>query len=399
MSKALNSDTEKEPVRSLKVLVAGTYAISDAYPNVKYRIEALKQDPTLEVKELQFGSSTQLDYKSKRWKLLGLIKMAFKQFLRSFRCVVAIINNRRYGVLYLPYPAIPVLALLSFFPRQVMPRRIVIDSFISLYDTVVLDRRLTAEHGVPAKLVYFLERRALKTANAVVTDTPESSEHIRRLFNLSPDTFHDLPLAINEHVYKASPPLTISSSRSCRILFVGTLVPLHRIDILLKAISQLTPSRSVEVIFIGDGQQAGLLETFIKNKHYEYNLIKIVWIREWLSSDKIAQHIRDANLCIGIMGSDGKSGRVWPFKNYLYMACGRTLITAKTTVTDRMTAKLNYDPFLVVNTSDISELSKQLQGYVDEPGQYDHIGSNAEKYFNQYLSSEVHAVRFRKILT
>ena len=382
----------------MKVLVAGTYTVSDAYPNVKYRIKTLKQDRTLEIKEIRFGSSTRLDYSHGLSKLHTLANLALKQFLHSLRCVAAIIKNRDHKVLYLPYPAVPVLCLLSFLPRRAIPQRIVMDSFISLYDTIVLDRSLITKSGIPAKLIHLLERRALATADSVITDTPESSEHIKRLFNLPPEIFCDVPLAINEHVFNTAVMPNTAATNSCRILFVGTLVPLHRIDIILSAISQLAPSRPIDLTFIGDGQQASLLESFLENRNFDESHLTITWIRQWLSSRQVAQHIINADICLGIMGFDGKSGRVWPLKNYLYMACGKILITAKTCVTDRLTAGINYSPFLIVDTTDSSELTSQLQHYIDNPDHYEHIASNAAQFFRQYLSHDVHANKFRKIL-
>ena len=398
MSKTLNTTIDIESEKKLQVLVAGTYTVSEGYPNVKYRIETLKRDKTLHIKEVRFGSSTKIDYARKRGRLFSLIALALGQLIHSFSCVVTIIKNRQFKVLYLPYPAVPVLVLLSVLPRRLLPQRIVMDAFISLYDTIVLDRRLIAKRGLPATVIHFLERRALTTATAVITDTPENSGHIRSLYDLPSDMFYDVPLAINERVFKPVLSSFAVSTSTCRMLFVGTLVPLHRVDILLKAISQLTPSRAVELTFIGDGQQSSLLQLFIEERDFDDSYITVKWIREWLSSEQIARYINNSDVCLGIMGSDGKSSRVWPFKNYLYMACGKTLITARTPVTDRLTAKLDYDPFIAVATTDVSELSKQLALCIDNPDHCRNVAANAARFFRQYLSQDTQSLEFRKII-
>ncbi|ASJ75869.1 glycosyltransferase [Granulosicoccus antarcticus] len=389
-------------IEKRQILVAGTYTQSDAYPNVRYRIKALKQHPALEIMEVQASSSTRLEYASGRSRLLSLLAMAFSQIKKSVACIFAIVRNRHVDALYIPYPAVPILFFLSFIPQKLLPQRIVADVFISLYDTIVVDRQLIAIGSIFARCLRQVERRALSTATVALTDTPENSDYLAVLLGLPGSLFQDLPLSINEEVFRQNsiPDISLASNNlPFKVLFVGTLVPLHRVDLILDAIMLLKPETNIEITFIGDGQQSYLLESFLNQAAYDTSKITVLWIRAWQSSSDIQRYVRETHLCLGIMGNEGKSSRVWPFKNYLYMASGKALITAETQVSARLRDLVDYPVFITVDTTEPDKLAQCLLACADDPGFPGELASNAAQFFNKTLSQQATHDRLFRVVT
>ena len=183
------------------------------------------------------------------------------------------------------------------------------------------------------------------------------------------------------------------------ILFVGTLVPLHRINILLDSVILLAQSSNVRIKIVGDGQQAYLIENFIKAHGDILNTNNFVWIREWQSSEQLHEHIESADVCIGILGNSGKSNRVWPFKNYLYMATGRTLVTADTSVARRLDNMSSVQPFITLQDCTGEELANLLTKLSKSRSAIETLASDARLFFDKYLSKSVYQSRLLALLS
>jgi glycosyltransferase involved in cell wall biosynthesis len=180
-----------------------------------------------------------------------------------------------------------------------------LDAFISLYDTVVMDRKILKENGVLARILYLLEKRAFEAATVVIVDTPENASYYSKLFGTPSDKFHAMPLCI--------PPLTVEiekpkehTSRRVRCIFVGTLVPLQGIRTIVDAVNFLEGDSEIEFVCIGDGQDAEHLDGYLSKTSNP----RLTWHRGHYSTDFIVQQIRNADICLGIFGDGPKAQRV-----------------------------------------------------------------------------------------
>lgn len=376
----------------VKILIAGTYAVTDAYPNVRYKVEDIMNMPGAErVVEIRRPIRTALEYRSgwrRQWQMLTLAANAIWQGIVVVR---KIIRYRSFDAVYIPYPAIHILLMLRFIPKPWKPGKIVADVFISLYDTAVVDRGLWKRNSFPARLVYWLERFAYKGGALLVTDTTENVNYMSDLFRLDQARLSACPLAINEDIFFPEQDSDRNSKGvKLKVLFVGTLVPLHGIDRLCQVILRLDPSLPLEFTLVGDGQEAPVVEGFFNQwQPAGPDGIEVKWQREWVDSPELSRLIRSADLCVGILGMGGKADRVWPFKNYLYMACGKALVTADTVTARRMSADTGGGAtFMVLDASRIEDI---VEFFSVLPGSVDVLRSTARKarhYYEVHLSRE-----------
>ncbi len=369
------------------ILIAGSYAATDAYPNVRYKVEDIKAFSGLPVVEINRSLHRRVDFRSGRgggWRLLargGSMLFASLSILRG------VIRHRRAKALYIPYPALHLLCLLALVPRRLRPPRVVVDAFISLYDTAVVDRALWPERGWIARLLYRLERMAYRGADLLLVDTEENAEYLSGLFGLPRERIVACPLAINEEEYRPGPPPPAPASRM-RVVFVGTLVPLHGVERLCEAIGRLDPALPVEFVLVGDGQQSPIVERFLQGRGAEEpSGVTVTWHREWMDSPELAGLIRSADLCIGILGHQGKADRVWPFKNYLYMACGKALVTADSRAARTVAGRCgDPSPFLRVEPDSALPLAELLADLVRRRDELPGIGRRARVCYEHTLS-------------
>jgi glycosyltransferase involved in cell wall biosynthesis len=362
------------------LLILGVYLKSEGYPNVKYRVQALKEMGWLKVTEVNIPMWPEKQVgKGGVWRklLLSAWRLFFSHLVVLYRFIRACPAHN----VYIPYPAVFVAVILSFLPKRYQPKKVVIDAFISLYDTVVHDRRLFSSKSIVAKLLKKTERRAFKFADIVVTDTDQNSAYYSHLFELPLHKFVAVPLSTNENDMQLSPYKP--SSKAVNVLFVGTLVPLHGIETILQAITLLQGDKNIEFTIIGDGQDGRFVEEYLK----EYP-DSITWIKTWQSASQIAKYIYEADICLGVFGRGPKTQRVCPYKIYSYALCGRAIVTAETDWTRKAFDLLDKAPFETIPVANAKLLAGKIDDLAGNETKRKNLAYSASDYYLKNLSNE-----------
>lgn len=334
--------------KNKKLLIIGVHLKSEGYPNVKYRVSALKRTyPHCEEFNFSMWDESGLGKQGRYSILKSGGRMLWAHLLVMFKFV----SSGKKEVVYVPYPSVFISFIASFLPRAVRPKKLVIDAFISIYDTVVCDRKMLSEKGLLAKILRKVEKRAFEMADVIVTDTPLNSKYYAQLFDIDNTKFLAIPLSTNETDYYYTPYIARTDS-VCRVLFIGTFIPLHGIGTIVDAISLLSKDRGIFFTLIGDGEEAYQL-----NQLLDSGLENFEWISEWQSPESISKYIRASDICLGIFGNTEKASRVCPYKIYSYSLCGRPVITA---YSDWMKTCGAWNTFQFVSSGDHVQLAREI---------------------------------------
>ncbi|MGH8050049.1 MAG: glycosyltransferase [Arenimonas sp.] len=308
----------------------------------------------------------------------SVLRGVFAHFVVLFRYVF----SAKVDIVYVPYPAIFIVFLLSWLPGKQGSKRIVVDAFISLYDTVVNDRALLKEGSILARILYRIEKRAYLFSTKTIVDTPQNLDFLVSTFVLEESKLASIPLSTDEHQfqsknYRLEPGV-------CRVLFVGTLVPLHGMQTILAAASILSSRGDITFRLIGDGQDAYRIEDWKLS-----NSASLHWERKWLPSALIAKEIEQADICLGIFGSGDKTQRVCPFKIYAYACVGRPIITGKTDWTEKLFEQTGEQLFETTPVGDAEKLASMISRLADDPGMRENLALASRKLYEQCLSNSI----------
>lgn len=365
-----------------RVAVVGVHIKSDAYPNVKYKVDGLLSWPGLEVRECHFPpGGTHSFANRKSGNLLTKAGSAFDFGLAHLRALAAALRQGAGCALYIPYPAVFLLFLLSLVPRRWRPVTVQADAFISLYDTVVNDRALLSARHPLARLLRLVERRAYRSASVVWVDTALNAAHMAALFDLPPARFVALPLSINEGAYARAG--YAAPDAACNVLFIGTFVPLQGVDVIADAIVLLRDHPGLRFRLIGDGQTAPKVAAILDAA----GCTNVAWERNWQSADALAAEIRAADICLGVFGAGDKAQRVWPYKNYGYMAVGRALISADTPAARAMAADGSEPAWASVPAGRPDLLAAAIVALKNDPVERSRMARAAADYYRDHLST------------
>ncbi len=361
------------------LLVLGVHLKSEGYPNTLYRLRDLEASGLFQMVEINvpmWNESTQ-----NRQGIARLTRNVWRAAFAHMAVIARYLTaTKRAERVYVPYPGVFVLFLLSWLPAKCRPQRVVVDVFISLYDTIVLDRHLLNQNGFAAGILKRVEKRAYIYADKLVVDTQQNAQFICALFELPETKVVVAPLSIDEVHFKYAPYRP--QPGACRVLFIGTLVPLHGIDTILEAARLLSGRLDIRFRLIGDGQDGRLVEAWLRA-----HPTQLAWERTWQQSNRVAKEIGQADICLGIFGGGNKTQRVCPFKIYAYAATGRAIITGATDWLKEAAGPLSYEPFACVPISAAAALAAKIAELADDPALRVKLAISSHEFYQTHLGN------------
>jgi glycosyltransferase involved in cell wall biosynthesis len=299
-----------------RVLYFGTYSKGGGYPRNTVIIDALR-DAGAEVHECHVPM-----FRDAREKVaaakggLRFVARALKAWAKLAAHHRTVPAHDLVVVGYTGHIDIHLARLLSRKP-------IVLDAFLSPWDTVVNDRKLFAANSIRGRMLFRAERSALKKADLVLTDTAAHSEFMAETFGVARDKFHAVPVGSLTRVPVfagldadcAAPAL-----RPLRAFFCGSFVPLQGVPIILDA-ATLAPE--IDFHIVGDGPGAELIEEEVAMR----GMPNVQLERRFIGRAELENRIEDCDVVLGVFGDAEKTGRVVPCKVYDGLAAGRPVLT------------------------------------------------------------------------
>jgi len=199
---------------------------------------------------------------------------------------------------------------------------LVFDAFLSLYDSLVLDRGVVASGGAKARFLAWVDRTSCRLAGRVLLDTRTHAEFFSESFGLSREKVWVLPIGADDRVFHPLPPAA-SNGHPYTVLHYGRYIPLHGLETVVGAAQLLEESgEACRFVLVGDGDERGKIETLARQRG-----VRSIEFRGAEAPDRLAGTIRESDLCLGIFGVTGKAARVIPNKVYEAMAAGKPVIT------------------------------------------------------------------------
>ncbi len=213
----------------------------------------------------------------------------------------------------------------GFAPQLVAPffvkyrgRIIIIDFFISVYDTLVNDRKKIAAKNPLARLCHWVDTYVIQKADVVVTDTEADAAYFIRTFHGVPEKFKTIYLEADRSIYypqeQCRKPALVGKFV---VLYFGSVLPLQGVDIVLEAIELLKDRKDIFFQVIGP----------ISGKYNAPVQDNVEYI-DWLRQQELAAYIANADLCLAGHFNDhiDKAKRTIPGKAYIYSAMGKPMI-------------------------------------------------------------------------
>lgn len=264
---------------------------------------------------------------------------------------------------------------------------VISDFFLSLWDTVTLDRRYVSPTGIMGRKLKKLDEAACRSSQMVITDTKANADFVVREFGADPDKAYAMYLLPDKEVYNADevavnfgkpniigenntygdnklPNAMESNSddeqsnlkrnskpqgimlEQYKVLYFGTGLPLQGTDIIVDAAKKLQGNN---IIFTLVGNIRGI----------EDNQSNVV-VHKWLKQSELARLIAESDLCLaGHFARDiDKADRTIPGKAYIYEMMNKPMILGDTRANRELFHEDNRHIF--VSRGDSEELAEAI---------------------------------------
>ncbi|MBI3608463.1 MAG: glycosyltransferase [Nitrospirae bacterium] len=379
--------------RPLRVCYFGTYSVGEGYPVNRVLIEGLRR-AGVSVWECRAGLwDDPADPGSSKWQAprgaLGRLGLAVRWAGAWGRLIARWLIGPPTDVVIVGYLGQVDLLLARALTRW--PRRpVVLNALFSVYDTVVNDRRLLAPGSFLARLVRRLDRWSCRAADLVLLDTEAHIGYFSSEFGLPRDRFRRVFVGSDR---APAPPPRRAPGEPCRVLFVGTFIPLHGVDAIVAAAERLRAAEPrIDLRLIGRGQGFAAAAREIER----LGLSRVELIGRWMGGSELADAFADADVCLGIFGATAKAQRVIPSKVFDALAAARPVVTADTPAARELLTH-GVDAWLCP-ADDPGALAEALLALARDPALRARLAAGARRTFETRCSPEVIGREARAIL-
>ncbi len=283
--------------QSLRVCYFGTYR--QEYSRNQILIEGLRQSgvEVIECHEpLWRGIEDRVQIASGGWIRPGFWWRVAKVYVRLLRRYYTI---KDYEILIVGYPGQYDIFLARWL-SWLKGKPLVWDVLNSMY-LISVERGIAQRHALTAGVIRFLERVACQMPERLILDSPAFVAWFQKSYKLGPDKFWLVPIGADDRVFQQArqemdidrPP----ENDSFLVLYYGTYIPNHGVDIIVEAARLLKTERTIHFEFIGDGPEKRKVVDLANG----YDLPNVKFI-DWLDKSDLALKVSACDICLGTFG-------------------------------------------------------------------------------------------------
>lgn len=253
-------------------------------------------------------------------------------------------------------------------------KKFVLDAFTPIYDSNVHDREAISSFSLRALRYWLLDRASMRLPDVILVDTQQHADYYAEKFNGDIKKIHVVPVGASAEWF--GEPTITRTEPGIKVLFYGTYIPLHGIDVILHAAEQLRANKRIHFELIGRGQTFDQMQSLA-------NQLRLTNVRfaKPIPYEELPRRVASADICLGIFGQTEKVARVVPNKVYQTLALARPLITG-----DTPAIRTVFEPgkhLVAIPTGDSHALSATITSLVDNLAERSKIAEAGSRLMSQ----------------
>ena len=208
--------------------------------------------------------------------------------------------------------------LLTQMIASFVKKPIILDMFVSAFDTLVEDRNITHNKSLLSRYLFALDKQSGKRANLIFVDTNAQAEYYHNTFEISLDKMKRVFVGCDEVLFHPLP----EKPESCIVLYYCSYLPLHGVDVVVEAAKLLQAESSIRFKIIGRGTEFGKIQRLVQEKQ-----VNNIELAAPVAVEQLPLEIQDSIICLGgHFGASSKACRVIPGKVFQMIAMGKPVI-------------------------------------------------------------------------
>lgn len=292
------------------------------------------------------------------------------------------ISRPEYDLAMAGFYGQPIAIILAFLQRQ----PVILDAYVSTYDTLCEDRKLFHPRSIPGRLAYWMDRKSCQLASFVLTDTKANAQYFSHQFGIPREKFRVIYVGCDESLFYPRSDITPPSSY-CEVFYYGSFLPLHGTEVIIQAASLLKGRKDIHFTIGGNGP----LFKSIKQKVEELGLENVRLVG-WIPLEQLPLYIAKSTICLGgHFSTIPKAARVISTKTFQFIAMRKPTIVGDSSAVrelfvpgEHVCAVPMDDPYVLANQIDSLRRDRLLQN---------HIAASGYKLFQQSLTARAIATQ------
>ena len=271
------------------------------------------------------------------------------------------------------------------FVRKITHKPIIFDPLISRYLSKVFDYKAVWRYSPRALKNYWKDKRSFKHSDLILADTQAHKEYYIKQFGIVPSKIAVVHVGVHTGDFY---PFGFEKPKSDNIIvgFYGSFIPLHGIEIIIKAAKLLENRKDIEFRIYGDGPGYSKIHSLFNELALDSGILK-----GWVDYQELNKKINEMDICLGIFGDSLKADLVIPNKIYHYAACQKPIVTADTTGIKEI---FEQGKTVFLTKKDASSLAQCLENIIANPSERNYVSLNCFDLITRDYSEKKIAAEF-----
>jgi glycosyltransferase involved in cell wall biosynthesis len=300
----------------------------------------------------------------------------------------AVLRLQTSDIVVAGFLAQPLAPLLRLPGRS---RLLVADAFISLYETLCEDRGAIRPSSPVARVARWLDSSLLRRADLILTDTLANADYLSDAYGICRERFVAIYVGANEQLFHPRPQPR--SDNRFQVFYYTTYLPLHGVDVVIRAASLLAGQDDIRITIVGDGPERPRVQRIAAQLG-----VRNVSFVDPVPYKHLPGMIAAADVCLGghFNAQNAKARRVVPGKVFQFTAMGKpTLAGACPGVREAFTDGADA---VLVPMGDPEALAAGVLRLASDPELRVRIGRGGLERFRRDYSLQATARRLRSAL-
>jgi glycosyltransferase involved in cell wall biosynthesis len=255
---------------------------------------------------------------------------------------------------------------------------LIFDAFLSTYDTLCFDRGYFSPTSIPGKFSKWVDIQACSIPKRIILDTRAQADFFHENLGIEKEKLDVLFVGCDEDLFF---PRSQSLVNQKIVLFYGSLLPLHNIEVIIEA-AKLTEKYGVKFMFIGPFDK---IRSEIKTQLSDCQNIQAL---PPVPIHKIPLYISNASICLGgHFGQSAKASRVIAGKTFQCIAMGKPTIVGDNQA-NRELLTHGYDAWFC-KMNDARALAESILHLLSDDDLLRNLGKNAFQTFTLKASFSI----------